>query len=529
MLNRKSFVLCTVLSSLLFGCGEPAEPTQESVVDTPQSAEILLPGKADNYYSNVAAEFELSGKLFVAVDDMDMRDEAIKARLTAVGLYLTAYLTDKFEGIDINNDGEIGDDEVFFRNVDYGGFKAMVRNGSLEEEAITEVDGGVMVDFTIDVAGPTHLPGLLLQDGGIKGDNDTILFDLLMPKDATSDPEDVARRQIRNFDPSTYSGELEKVTLSVAALPEISDAYPHYAAFMEDGVYDITMFFGHDYNDPRSDLKECEETFEHLVRRGFEAPAASYDELDSESGPFTKKILFDGREVILEVRLFHGDMFVGDRATHKQTAIDELIKRDVFFYNGHAGPYFGLYLDANSEADVSYLEIAELDLPAKQQLFVAQGCQTYSQYADMLYANPNKSEDNLDAITTINYSYGLGTLELFDDLTKLSYGDDTFLPTTFYDIVARLNRHFWNQRKEVFYGVMGIDGNSQLHPYANQEMVGQSCSTNSDCGSVQGNLCVNTAQGQTCAMRTLAGSACPEGTQEGQVEFSDGSGLLYCF
>lgn len=528
-LTRKTLLSCGLMSATLFGCQEPTEPvdTESLGIGGQQTSELLLPGKADNFYSNVAAEFELSGQLFVEVDEATDREAAIKARLTAVGLYLTAYLTDKFEGIDINDNGQIDEDEVFFRNVNYGGFKAMVRNGSLEEEKLTEVDGGYLVDFTIDVAGPLELSELLIRDGAMVVD-DTVVFDLLMPEGATSEPEDVARREIRHFDPSTYTGELEAVTLHVEQLPEISDAYPHYRAFVEDGVYDITMFFGHDYNMPRADLQESEETFDHLVRQGYEAPVATYAELDADSGPFTKKVSFDGKEVVIEVRLFHGDMFLGERARHNQLAKDELVARDVFFYNGHAGPYFGLYLDANGEADVSYLEIAELDMPAKQQLFVAQGCQTYSQYADMLYANPNKSEDNLDAITTINYSYGLGTLELFDDLTRVDR-NEAFWPTSFYEIVGRLNQHYWNAQKEVFYGVMGIDGNDQLHPMAHREAIGLACNSTADCGSESGNICVETGAGSTCAARTLAESSCPEGTSFGQVELYSGNGFLVCY
>jgi hypothetical protein len=521
-----------LFTGLLAACGgqtDGEEGTQPTNTGAP-AQELLLPGKADNFYSNVAAEFEMSGRIFVELtgeEERGARDEAIQQRLTAVGLFLTAFLTDKFEGIDINDDGMIGEDEVFFRNVDYGGFKAMVRNGSLEEENIEEVEGGVMVDFTIDVAGPVSLNDLLLESGGELNERGLVVFDLFMPEGATSDPENVARREIRNFDPEKYSGEVETIALTVTPLPEISDAYPHYKEFMEDGVYDITMFFGHDYNMPRADLEESKETFEHLVRRGFEAPVGSWDELGADSGPFTKVINFGGEQILIEVRLFHGDMYIDNRGEHKQKAIDELIARDVFFYNGHAGPYFGLYLDANHEADVGYLEIAELDLPAKQQLFIAQGCQTYSQYADMLYANPNKSEDNLDAITTINYSYGIGTLELFDDLTRTDVSDE-FLPVTFYDIVAGLNRHYWNSAKEVFYGVMGIDGNDQIHPTANMEMLGEGCRSTADCGSEQGNICVNTGRDVTCAVRTLAESACPTDTNVGQVELREGA-FLVCY
>lgn len=524
-------LMTLMMAAALFGC-QPTGDGEESNTpatgaDSPQK--LLLPGKADNYYSNVAAEFEASGRMFVKLVPGEDRDVALDGRLTAAGVYLTTYLTDKFEGIDIDNDGEIGEDEVFFRNVDYGGFKAMVRNGSVEEEDIEEGDGGVWVNFTIDVAGPLYLDELLVNDGGmyVDGPGSDVRFDLAMPTGATSNPEDVNSRPLRNFDPSMYTGELEAVPLTVSRLPEISDAYPHYKDFVADGVYDITMMFGYDYNMPRADLTESRETFEHLIARGFKSPVDTYEELGADSGPFLKEILFDGEPVTIEVRLFHGDMFIDARAAHNQLTKDELVARDVFFYNGHAGPYFGLYLDANSEADVSYQEVAELDFPAKQQLFVAQGCQTYSQYADMLYANPNKSEDNLDAITTINYSYGLGTLELFDDLT-LTDADDTFVPVTFYGIISRLNEISWNDSEQVFYGVMGIDGNAQLHPYARPDLIGQPCESDLDCGSSTANVCVSTYNGDTCAAVTLTESACPEGTDVGQLDYDDYA-LLVCY
>ncbi len=524
--------LSLLMCAMLFGCGTTSddEGTPASDSTTREGPNFLLPGKADNYYSNVASEFEASGRIFVELVPGEDRAVAIDGRLTAVGVYLTTYLTDKFEGIDINNNGMIDEDEVFFRNVEYGGFKAMVRNGSVEEEDIEEGDGGVWVNFTIDIAGPTYLDELLVEDGGVwvDGPGGDLRFDLAMPRGSTSNPDDVNSRPIRNFDPSMYSGELEAVPLTITRLPEILDAYPHYNDFMADGVYDITMMFGYDYNMPRADLQESEETFEHLVSRGFTPPVSSYEELGADSGPFIKEFLYNGEPVRMEVRLFHGDMFLDDRPGHNQLTRDELVKRDVFFYNGHAGPYFGLYLDAESAADVTEEQIKELDFPDKQQLFVAQGCQTYSQYADMLYANPLKSEDNLDAITTINYSYGLGTLELFDDITFLDQNDE-FRPISYYSIIARLNQISWNDQEQVFYGVMGIDGNPQLNPLARPDLIGSECFSNEDCGSPLGNVCAGTNQGvNICTAHTLSESACPAGSNPAQLDYGDYS-IFVCY
>jgi hypothetical protein len=502
-----------LLTTATVGCGE--------AVEEEDGLQLVIPGKDDNYYSNVAREYELTGTIDVQLNeearaDDEVRDELIEKRLTAVGLYLTAFLTDKFEGIDINDNGEIDDDEVFFRNVDYGGFQAMVRNYSLETDAIDETaEDRVSVTFTIDVGGPPDLVDQLVESGA-RNEEGTVEFDLFMPQGATSDPDAVARGEIRGFDPTEHSGDVEIVELAVEELPEISDAYPHFADFMSDGVYDITLFYGHDYNTPRSDLRESQDAFRHLVRRGFEAPAESWETLGAESGPFVKTVRFRGEDARIEVRLFHGDMFLDDREAHKATAIAELTDRDVFFYNGHAGPYYGLYLDGAHEADVDYLEIAELELRDKQQLFVAQGCQTYSQYADMLYANPAKDESNLDAITTVNYSYGMGTLELLDNLTGFDSSDD-FAPSTFYEIVSDLNSVYWNSAKSVFYGVMGLDGNPQLHPAADLDTVGAECAEHSDCGTTtDANLCLDSQ----CVARTL-GESCPSGTEYAHVVSED--------
>ena len=43
-------------------------------------------------------------------------------------------------------------------------------------------------------------------------------------------------------------------------------------------------------------------------------------------------------------------MFTQDRRRQHDMAISEMAARDVFFYNGHAGPYYGFYLDANEAA-----------------------------------------------------------------------------------------------------------------------------------------------------------------------------------
>jgi hypothetical protein len=238
---------------------------------------------------------------------------------------------------------------------------------------------------------------------------------------------------------------------------------------------------------------------------------ATFDDLKADSGPFELQAKADGRDVTFEVRIFHADMFTTDRRAQHDLAVSELVSRDVFFYNGHAGPYFGFYLDEAYAATVNYRELAEAPFTGKQQLVLAQGCQTYSQYADMMYASPAKSEDNLDVITTVNYSYGRGTDKLLASLLKV----DRFRrhqPVDFYTLVGDLNADWINDSYDVFYGVMGIDGNTRLHPYAAVENIGKDCRSATSCGDMAGNACLQIGGRKQCAALAIAADACPEGT-----------------
>jgi hypothetical protein len=206
-------------------------------------------------------------------------------------------------------------------------------------------------------------------------------------------------------------------------------------------------------------------------------------------------------------------MFLSSRRTQHDLALSEVAARDVFFYNGHAGPYYGFYLDAAGLAQVNYGEFATYDMvPDRQQLVMAQGCQTYSQYADFLYANPAKSEANLDVITTVNYSYGRGTMTVLRNLVQT---DDAgrHEPVDFFRIIADLNSEWLNAYRDVFYGVMGIDGNPQLHPYVALDKLGDSCATSADCGDANAHRCLDPGDGvRQCAAVTLSELACPSGT-----------------
>ncbi len=505
-MNFKSasrFLGSTFLASFAFGCSSaPSDPVPSSA---DEELSVVPLGKADNYYSNVSAEFEVTGVVDVRFDnaedalDAELRKDKIDRRLTAVSLFLTTFMTNKLER--------------FFTNMSYGGYGAMARNYTVAPEDVEEVEPGhLRVAFSIDVAGPRNmLSALPLLEDAPAG---VVQFDLAMPAGFESSPNEVPRGQIRNFDPATHVGELEHVRCTIEREKMPQDAYPQIAPMIEDGVLDVTLFFGHDYNDPRSDLQEADEAFYTLrSSMGFKAPVASFADLKHDSGPFVRTIQANGKDLRVEVRIFHSDMFVSDRRLGHDTALAEIVARDVFFYNGHAGPYYGFYLSDDKPNDVTYTEFATIGLPAKQQIFVAQGCQTYSQYADMLYANPAKSEANLDVFTTVNFSYGVGTMKLLRNLLAID-ASGRLSVVTFGKMVRDLNAEYWNDMKEVFYGVHGIEGNPQVHPFAAQDKLGQRCESVADCGDSDGNVCVVpvNAEAKVCGAVALEGAPCPDGT-----------------
>jgi hypothetical protein len=303
------------------------------------------------------------------------------------------------------------------------------------------------------------------------------------------------------------------VRCTARPLDDTANAYPRYQDFVVDGVFDITLFHGHDYNKDRYDLADARQAFDTVRSLGFTSPVERFEDLKADSGAFTRISKFGGKEVTIEVRIFHSDMFLNDRRAQHDLALTELTGRDVFFYNGHAGPYYGFYLDEADAARVYPEEFAKAAFTERQQLVVAQGCQTYSQYADTLYAHPKKDESNLDVITSVNYSYAAGTTELLADLVQVdASGNHTALD--YAKILTHLNHNLQNQWSMVFYGVTGIDGNPQLHPYASPERIGERCTRASDCGDPNGNVCMADHQmKKRCGAVALSAKACPAGSR----------------
>ena len=86
-------------------------------------------------------------------------------------------------------------------------------------------------------------------------------------------------------------------------------------------------------------------------------------------------------------------------------------------------------------------------------------------------------------------------------------------PVDYYKLIKTMNEEYWSKEETVIYGVHGIDGNPQLHPWANLDKLGQTCARHSDCGDTGGNRCVTSTGGKQCAAVTLAKAGCPAGTR----------------
>jgi len=471
---------------------------------------VLVPdGKADDYFSGVAIEYQMSGTVELALDPgivavPEAFEIFVANRVTAVGVYLSAYLSDKIHGEDQNGDGQISGAEVINENFGYGGFHAMVRNHTVDPGDLREIsEGRYEIDFELQVAGPVELfsalPGTYATDGAY-------VFDFVLPLQAFDSAENTLGLALSRFDPAAFEGELVTVTIEARALANAENAYPRFDAFAADGVVDVTLAFGYDDGATRADLTAANEVLATLISMGFETPTYIIGELGVGGGPLTRTMTMNGREVRVEVRLLLPDPFVGDPDGHRARVLMELRDRDIFMYVGHAGAYSGFNLGPDGTAVIEPADIRDAVLSDRQQLVVAQGCKTYSQYADMLYANVAKTSENLDVITTVNFGYWRGTGQLIRDL--FNHVDGHHLPQHYGLILHQLNQVDQNQRRSVLYGVHGIEDNPGLHPYADPSVVGRECTSQEACGDPAPYLCMG-----RCVAWAVRPGACPDGSR----------------
>jgi hypothetical protein len=509
LLAALMILLCTVQ------CGtQSADLEDESVV--------VPPGKADNFFSLSAQEYMVEGTSYVELEaELDDADEATRMarvkelvyyRQIAVNWFLLQFLM----GPEDDHDNK---------------FESLTKNGSYDDLEILPVEGNsrrFTFKFRQEVGGQMdlleELPTTLGEDGrhhfqlpvGVVSNAELAKLEL--------DKEWYRKSPWSGFDPSKVQPE-QVETLDLAVWPEerSSDGWIDYNRLFEDGELTISLHFGWDYH-KEYHLVHSRDVYNWLVGQGFDSPVASYEAYDRTSGPLTRTITANGKEIKVSVSMYWGKPGTAtdpDTDAGGQQLEDDMIAafatHDVVMFSGHSGPFYGFAL-ANwrktSKGDIDDSEIPELVMPAdRYQVVLAEGCDTYA-LGQAFWANPNKSDrDNLDIITTTNFSNASTAGVVRNFLTALFQTDvqGRHTPNKYSDLLKRLDGNStWFHS---MYGVHGIDDNPRLHPYAAVASFCENCQQDVDCGG-PGNACTRlNDQEKVCTAECLSTEACPAGYQ----------------
>ena len=467
---------------LLAACGGVTDGPAEPVGPHPLPA--LPDGKTDNYVSTNAREFELTGTAHAALPEgyAELDEEARQTRLQqAVDSRLNVVVRSVQSHVDAvireSNGGLTGEDAKFF---------SYFKRGAGELGEIEEVgEGKAQFRFALELIGSIRLMSKIAPDDGGKR---TFAIEVKDWSEATG----------------------EQVTVEMRGT-DSRDAFPRYDALFEDGVFDIALHFGGDYNEGRHDLETAKWTFGYLIEGGWtNEGAATFEDLALDSPPFVRKLRVEGRDVEVRVYLFHAELDGGG----DQTVLADAVKRsvaeqDVVVYSGHAGEGAGFLLDYHPRYELRAAEFATLPLADKYQIYVFDGCRTYRSYVDDMLANPAKTFANLDLVTTVNTTpFGAGYQVIHELLHWFTLTDDSgrHFPVSWTDILRGVNREFG----DVHYGVHGIDEDPGLNPHASEGVACRACATDDDCGA-GGNFCLGYGAGGACGVACTTDTACGEG------------------
>ena len=505
-MNRSPLTFALPLAALLL-----AACAQDDMTDGPAgvagqgaTVDVVPDGKADDYLSTNGREYDIHGtdrfELPRAADESDA-DYLLRAaahaekRFVAITYFLNSYVTSK--GSHDTNHG-------------YGGFRTTVRQRSIAADDVWVGDDGlVSVKFGTEVAGPSQLVRELNAE---RVGDDLYRFDLALPKMTIEEVEGgrIASKY-SNFDPKTLSADaLTTMSLDLTSSAESVDAFPRYREMMADGVFDVAIVVGGDYNENRWDRRTARAIYDSLTQdRKLTSPVARFEDLTLESGPFTGSLETVAGTVRIEVHMVHPDMAADAPQRLVEAFKAHAATRDVVIYDGHAGydaGYSGVVVTYQPRTALSADAFKDLELPQKPQLFVFNGCKTYSVYPDALYANPNKTAANLDIISTVNFSWLLEmtrvTGDLLGSLTAVGATDGLHEAHSFARILADLNR---DKSWDVIYGVHGLDDNPHASPWGDPSLLCTACGHHADCAGAD-SLCVS----GVCGMACTADDGCPD-------------------
>jgi hypothetical protein len=503
----RTTVLLLASAALLGACSATADDGD------PEDSIAVDDGKADDFYSQSALEYVVTGRSSVTFTSQPTQAEVkklISEKQIAIAWFLTQYLVDK-------------EDED--ANKSFGGYGGMAKGGMWEDLEVTPSADGLTYSFTFKqlVAGSKTLMSKL----PIRTASGQQVFDLEIGKPTNDEMGQLVTNEewYRNppwdaWDPSKVdASQKEKITFAIAKERASTDAFFDMKRLTEDGKLDVDVFFGWDYHS-NYHLKHSKELFIWLVNQGFKAPVSDWDHLTKDSGAFTKHLKADGKDTTIEVRIYFGkpgtatdpDTDAGGKVL-EGIARESLTKRDVVIYSGHSGPFYGFALadwKKTLEGDLDDSEMRTIPLASKYQVVVAEGCDTY-QIGEAFLENPAKAGKNVDVITTTSFSNAATPATVEDFMTALlahdSYG--RLRPQPVSTLLTKLDSESYEWGFHTMYGIHGIDNDPKLHPFANTAKFGTQCSYNSDCGG-PGNLCVTMGTlGKRCTAACAATDGCP--------------------
>jgi len=473
---------------------------------------VVDEGKADDFLSLKAKEFVVSGTGRVIAEE-----GATEARVRkligyqhmAITWFLNQYLVDK---------EKTGHDPD--ANADYGGFAAMVKNGAYEDFEIKQVNGTTW-DFKFEqtVAGRKDLMRKLPLFG-----RNQFVVEVGKPtnEEMEHDSEWYRKEPWDAWDPAKVPAyKKQTLTLTIREDTVSSDGWWDYKRLFDDGVLTVDAHFGWDYNAEASHLVDSKLFYAWLVDRGFKSPVSSFDKYTRTSGPLTRTIDVDGKNLKVEVRIFYPrpgtatdpDTDAGGKQL-EQDMFASLKSRDVIVYSGHSGPLYGFALsnwNKTDYGDVDDTELAVAELPANHyQIVLAEGCNTYM-LGPTLMKNRAKQGKDIDVITTTSFSVSYSPVEDFLGRMLELDSQARLRPRTMSNTLADLDTYSVGEPSPTMYGIHGIDDNPKLHPFANPENLCKRCSDNGTCGGV-GNACVSVGtSGRRCVAACTADSGCPSG------------------
>jgi hypothetical protein len=443
---------------------------------------------------------------------MERARELVGYWQVAIAWFLTQYFIEK---------------ESDSSNHDFGGFGAMAKANTYEDLDIRQ-EGDLTYSFNIYqlIAGNTALLQKMdltpREDGGHE-----FVLTIGLPTNQELAELETNNEWYRdapwnNWQPSNVD-ESRRTDLTLTIRPEVdsSDAWFDYQELFADALLTMDVHFGWDYHN-NYHIVHAEALFNWLQRQGFQAPVATFAELNRTSGPFTRSIQVGERVIGVEVRIFYGhpgsdtdpDTAAGGIQL-EQDMRDSLATRDVIVYSGHSGPFYGFALAnwrVTDEGDFDDSEMAGAEMPAdRYQIIFAEGCDTYH-IGEAFRRNPAKPDGTLlDIITTTAPSNASTPAAVQDLISALLRADDQDRhdPSTIKALLRDLdsNSYYFH----TMYGVHGIDDNPHLHPYAAVGNMCLQCATDDDCGG-PGNRCVSVGDsGRRCAPSCTADDACPDG------------------